>query len=371
MKSQIGFGRIFGIPIRIHWTWFFIFGLVTLSLAQGYFPSEYPDLPSGAYWLLGALTSLLFFGSVLLHELGHSLVAVRNRIPVRDITLFIFGGMAQIEREPKSPGAEFRIAVAGPLTSLGLAALFGLLWQLDRTIPYLAAPSIWLMRINLALGIFNLIPGFPLDGGRVLRAVIWKVSGNFHRATQAASSSGQLIAFGFIGVGFLTMLTGGFFDGLWLAAIGWFLQNAAATVGAQANLRELLRGVTVGQVMSRECLFVPAGESLRRLVDDQVLAGGKRCFFVGESRRMLGLLTLADIARIPKPDWERTTAAEAMVPMERTVRVRSEEMLLEALKAMDDANVNQVPVVEGGEIAGSLSRERVLHYLRTRSELGV
>ncbi|MBN2085472.1 MAG: site-2 protease family protein [Anaerolineales bacterium] len=371
MKNNTGLGKIFGIPIRLHWTWFLIFGLVTLSLALGYFPVEQPGLPVPAYWILGAVTSLLFFSSVLLHELGHSLVALRNQIPVRDITLFIFGGMAQIEREPKSPGAEFRIAVAGPLTSLGLAALFGILWQLDRTVPYLAAPSIWLMRINLALGLFNLIPGFPLDGGRVLRAVVWKISGDFHRATQVASASGQLIAFGFIGLGFLTMLTGGFFNGLWLAAIGWFLQNAAAASSAQANLQHLLRGVTVGQVMNRECLFIPGRTSLRQLVDEQVLSGGRRCFFVGEDRRMLGLLTLADVARIPRTDWEKTTASQAMVTLERTVRVRAEDMLLAALKVMDDANVNQVPVMEGDELAGFLSREHVLHYVRTRAELGV
>jgi Zn-dependent protease len=371
MESKVKLGKILGIPVGLHWTWFLIFVLVTWSLAQGYFPDEYPTLSAVAYWVLGAVTSLLFFGSVLLHELGHSVVALRNQIPVRDITLFIFGGVAQIEREPKTPGAEFWIAIAGPLTSLGLAAGFGGLWLLDRAVPYLAAPSIWLMRINLMLGLFNLIPGFPLDGGRVLRAVAWKLSGSFYRASQIASTSGQVVAFGFIGLGILTMLSGNFFNGLWLAAIGWFLQNAAATSHAQANMQQLLRGVTAAQVMTRECPRIPEQTSLQQLVEEQVLTGGRRCFFVAEDDRLLGLLTLTDVAKVDRAGWAETTAGQVMVPWERTIRVEPETMLLTALKEMDDANVNQLPVVDGDRITGVLSRQQVLHYIRTRTELGM
>jgi len=371
MEAKLKLGRILGIPVGLHWTWFLIFGLVTWSLALGYFPAEHPHLSATAYWILGAVTSLLFFGSVLLHELGHSVVALRNQIPVRGVTLFIFGGVAQIEREPKTPGAEFRIAIAGPLTSLVLAAGFGGLWWLDRMVPYLAAPSVWLMRINLMLAVFNLIPGFPLDGGRVLRAVAWKVSGSFHRATQIASTSGQLVAFGFIGLGIFTMVGGNFFNGLWLAAIGWFLQNAAATSYAQANMQQLLHGVTAAQVMTSECSLIPEQTLLRQLVEEQVLTGGRRCFLVAENGRLLGLLTLTDVAKVPRADWAETTAGQVMVPWERTIRVQPETTLLAALKAMDDANVNQVPVVEGDRIIGVLSRERVLHYIRTRTELGM
>jgi len=371
MEGRVKLGRILSIPVGLHWTWFLIFGLVTWSLALGYFPTEYPSLSATAYWFLGAVTSLLFFGSVLLHELGHSVVALRHQIPVHSITLFIFGGVAQIEREPQTPGAEFRIAIAGPLTSLGLAVVFGGLWWLDRMIPYLAAPSIWLMRINLALAVFNLIPGFPLDGGRVLRAVVWKLSGSFHRATQIAASSGQLVAFGFMGLGVFTILGGNFFNGLWLAAIGWFLQNAAATSYAQANMQQLLRDVTATQVMSQECSLIPERTSLRQLVEEQVLTGGGRCFFVAENERLLGLLTLTDVAKVPRAEWAETTAGQVMVPWEHTIRVQPGTLLLTALKTMDDANVNQVPVVEGDEITGMLSRERVLHYIRTRTELGM
>ncbi|MBC7076736.1 MAG: site-2 protease family protein [Synergistales bacterium] len=279
MEANVRLGRILGIPVGLHTSWFLVFGLVTWSLAAGYFPVEYPALPVVAYWMLGAVTSLLFFASVLIHELGHSVVALRNQIPVHRITLFIFGGVAQISREPSDASTEFRVAIAGPLSSLGLAAGFAGLWRLDRAIPYLAAPSVWLMRINLLLAFFNLIPGFPLDGGRILRAVIWHFTGNFYRATQVAVFTGQLTAFGFIGLGVFTMLTGNWINGLWLAFIGWFLQNAAAASYAQTNVQQSLRDVTVAQAMTRDCPLVPTHISLQQLVEEHVLAGGRRCFF--------------------------------------------------------------------------------------------
>ncbi len=371
MEASVKLGRLWGIPLGLHPSWFIIFGLVTWSLAIGYFPGEYPMLSTRLHWLLGAVTSLLLFVSVLIHELGHSIVALRNNIPVRSITLFIFGGVAHIGREPQTPGVEFRIAIAGPLASFGLAILFGALWMLDRAIPYLAAPSIWLLRINLILAFFNLIPGFPLDGGRVLRAIVWKISGDFHRATQAATFMGQVVAFGFIGWGIVTILTGNFFNGLWLAFIGWFLQNAAAASYAQANLQQSLRGVKVSQVMSRDCPLVPLHFPLQRLVDEHVLMGGRRCFFVTEEGELRGMLSLRDVSAVPREKWSQVTTGEAMVPLERLVRVRPNTELLSALQVMDDANVAQVPVVEGSEIVGMLTREHVLHYLRARSELGL
>ena len=190
MNASIKLGRIWGIPIGLHFSWFLIFGLVTWSLALGYFPEEYPALTTPAYWILGAITSILFFGSVLVHELAHALIALRNKLPVRAINLFIFGGVAELTQEPRSAGAEFRIAITGPLASLGLAALFGGLYLLDQQIPLLAAPSLWLARINLLLAVFNMIPGFPLDGGRILRAAIWWKTNNLYKATHAASISG-------------------------------------------------------------------------------------------------------------------------------------------------------------------------------------
>jgi len=371
MEARVELGRIWGIPIGLHPSWFLIFGLLTWSLAMGYFPEESPALSPAAHLLLGGLTSLLFFGSVLAHELGHSLIALRNSIPVRRITLFIFGGVAQIEKEPSSPGVEFRIAIAGPLASLALAILFETVYLLDQSIPYLAAPSIYLARINFLLAAFNMIPGFPLDGGRVLRALVWRFTGSFHRATKAASSTGQLVALGFVGVGVYTIFNGGLFNGLWLAFIGWFLQNAAASSLAASNMQQSLRGITVGQVMSRECARVPSLLPLSQLVAERVLNGAQRCFFVFDNGHLRGLLTLREITAVPQRKWGFTTAEQIMVPLERLTRVGPDTDLMEALQMMDSANVNQVPVVDEGDVVGTLSREQVLHYIRLRAELGV
>ncbi len=371
MHADIKLGRMWGIPIGLHISWFLIFALVTWSLALGYFPSEYPLLPRGAYWLLGAVTSILFFVSVLLHELGHSVLALRNGVPVQGISLFIFGGVAQIGREPPTPGAEFRIAIAGPLTSAALAAVFAALWWLDRAIPYLAAPSIWLARINLILAVFNLIPGFPLDGGRVLRALVWWWTGSYRRATYIASLSGQIVAFGFIGVGVITILGGNLFNGLWLIFIGWFLQNAAAAAYAQINLEAQLRGVKVGQLMRSSYPRVTAQTSLQELIEDQILRSGERCFMVADDGNLMGMLGLRDVTAVPKAAWPHTTVAQVMIPLERLVWVEPETELIEALHLMDEKQVAQLPVVLANRVLGLLSREQILHYIRTRSELKI
>ncbi len=372
MHASVRLGRIRGIPVGLHSSWFLIFALVSWSLARGYFPPAYPGLPQPAYWLLGALTSLLFFLSVFLHEMGHSAVAQRNGIPVSSITLFIFGGVAQIAREPDHPGTEFRIAVAGPVVSLLLFVLFAGLYALDRQIPYLAAPSRYLANINLILALFNLIPGFPLDGGRVLRAAVWAATGDFQRATRAAAFTGQVVAFAFMGIGLFTIIGGQVFNGLWLILIGWFLQNAAAASFAQVTVQQSLRGVSVGQVMNRDCAQVPGYLPLERIVEDRVLAGGQRCFFVTDNARLLGMLTLRDLARVPREEWNRVPASQVMVPWERLFKVGPSDPLLNALKTMDDADIAQLPVVdEVGRILGSLSREEIMRYLRTRAELGV
>jgi Zn-dependent protease len=372
MKASVKLGKVWGIPIGLHVSWFLIFGLLVWSLGSGYFPGEYPQLSSVSHVVMAAITSILFFGSVLAHELGHALIALRNKIPVRGITLFIFGGVAQIAQEPRTPGAEFRIAIAGHLTSLGLAGLFGGLYLLDSQVPFLAAPSLYLMRINLMLALFNMIPGFPLDGGRVLRALVWQFTQNPQRATQVASISGQLVAFGFIGFGIFTAISGQFFNGLWLAFIGWFLQNAAATASYQSAVQDRLRGVTVSQAMSRECAEVPALATLNQLVQERVLVGGQHCFFVTDyTGEVRGMLTLQDITRVPRASWRYTTAEQVMTPFSRLVQVAPETDLLVALKTMEEQNLLQVTVVEHNRPVGVLSKEIVLRYLRLRMDLGM
>jgi Zn-dependent protease/CBS domain-containing protein len=370
MQASVKLGRIWGIPIGLHSSWFLIFGLVTWSMAQGFYPNEFPSLPARAYWILGGLTSLLFFASVLLHELGHAYSAIRNNIPVNSITLFMFGGVAQIARQPESPGAEFVIAIAGPLTSLALAGLFGALWLADRSMAMLAAPSLWLARINFALAAFNMIPGFPLDGGRILRAIVWAITGSYHRATQVASFTGQLAAFGFIGVGVFTIFGGNFFNGIWLAFIGWFMQNAAAAAYQQVNLQKSLIGVTVSQVMTADCARIPSSLLLQQLVEEHILTGGQRCFFVEDGDQFRGMLTLADVTGTPRAQWGQVTAAQVMQPVEQLARVDPDAELLAALQKMDDREVNQVPVVDGNLLLGMISREQVLRYVRLRADLG-
>lgn len=363
--------EIWGIPIRVHFSWLLVFGLVTWSLAAGYFPHEYPGWAARAYWAVGAVTALVFFASILVHELGHSWVALRNGIPIRSITLFVFGGVAQIAREPGAPGVELRIAIAGPATSFLLAGLFAGIWQVVRDVPILAAPAIWLARINFMVAAFNLIPGFPLDGGRLLRALVWRWTGSLRRASEAASFLGQLVAFAFIGWGIFTVLGGDVIGGMWIAFIGWFLQNAAAASRAEVNLREMLRDVTVGHAMTRDCRRVERGASLDRVVHEEVLGAGRRCFVVTEDGRLAGLLTLHEIKAVPKERWAVVTVGEVMTPADKVTTVDPKTDLLTALETMDDANVAQMPVVEAGELLGMIGREQVLHYVRVRGELGM
>lgn len=371
ITSSIKLGHIWGIPIGLHASWFLIFGLLTWSFARGFLPAEYPNLAITTYWLLAVAMSVLFFGSVFLHEIGHTYVAVRNQIPVHGITLFLFGGVALLAHEPRTPGAEFRIAIAGPLVSLGLALIFSGLWLLDQHLPYLAAPSLWLARTNFMLAVFNMIPGFPLDGGRVLRALIWKLSGSLHRATQAASVTGQLAAFGFLMWGALIILNGNFFNGLWIMLIGWFLQNAAAASYAQTNMSRSLRDVKVTQVMTREYPTAPSNIVLQQLVEEHVLTGARRVFFISDNEHLRGVLTLREVAAVPRENWRHVTTEQAMTPWERVVRVQPDMELLSALQMMDKADVAQAPVVEGDKIVGMLSREQILHYIRVRAELGL
>lgn len=371
MNGGFRIGTIWNIPISLHVSWFIIFGLLSWSLATGYFPLEYTQLSSISHWILAVVTSVLFFSSVLAHELGHSYIALKRQIPVKGITLFIFGGVAQISQEPRSATDELRVAIAGPLVSLFLAGVFALIWLLDKTIPVLAAPSIYLLRINLILALFNMIPGFPLDGGRVLRAIVWKITGSFHKATQVASVSGQIVAFGFMGIGAIIMLSGQVFNGLWMVFIGWFLQNAAASAYSQLSVQESLKRVKVSDVMSKDLVKVPSLTPLSRLVDENILASGQRTFFVADNGSLLGMVTLRDIVEVPKTLWGFTTIGKIMRPFQRLLTVSPQTDLLVAMQQMDNANVAQVPVVDSNNLVGMLSREQIVRYLRLRTELGI
>lgn len=250
-RQSISLGRILGIPVGLDYSWFLIFALLTWTLAVGYYPAEFRNWPTAEYWIVGAVTAIMLFVSVLLHELGHSMVARRYQIPVRSITLFIFGGVAQIGAEPPSATAEFWIAIAGPAVSFALAALFGVLQSALTPVAPLLALAKYLAYINGVLGLFNLIPGFPLDGGRVFRAIVWGVTDNLRRATIIAGNVGRFIGYLFIAFGVWLMFGGNFINGLWIAFIGWFLESAAVSQIQQQRVHGLLAGHRVTEVMSR------------------------------------------------------------------------------------------------------------------------
>ncbi|MGC8780489.1 MAG: site-2 protease family protein [Anaerolineae bacterium] len=370
-QQSISLGRILGIPIGLDYSWFLIFGLLTWTLAVGYYPAEFKNWPAAEYWVVGAITAIMLFVSVLLHELGHSVVAMRYKIPVRSITLFVFGGVAQIAAEPPSATAEFLIAIAGPIVSFALAAIFSLLQPIFASVAPLLALAKYLAYINGTLALFNLIPGFPLDGGRVFRAAVWGTTGSLRRATVIAGNIGRLIGYLFIFFGVWQVLGGNFTNGLWIAFIGWFLESAAVAQVQQQRLQELLAGHKVSQAMSRNYVAVHAGTTLQQMVDEHILGSGRRSFVVQEDGKALGLLTLHHLKGIPRDQWPTITAAQAMIPLDQLKRARPDMELWAAIEEMDRDGVNQLPVMADGQIQGMLTREDVISYLRTLQELGM
>jgi Zn-dependent protease/CBS domain-containing protein len=376
VRTSFTLGRAFGIPIRINYTWFLIFFLLTLYLALGELPASYRGLPSPLYWLAGILGSLLLFASVVAHELAHSLVARRQGVPVRNITLFLFGGVSSIEQEAERPGEELLMAGVGPATSLVLAllsVLIALLFRLGQGGVFLLANGLFLRLTwwNLFLAGFNLLPGLPLDGGRILRAVLWLLGRDYRRATGIAAAAGRLISFLLIGGGIVWALSGDWGSGLWLVLIGWFMDNAASQSYQQVLLREALRQVNVATLMTPECQRIPRGLSVASLVDDYVLRQGGRCFVVTEEDRLAGLVTMHNIRDLPRERWPYTPVGEIMVPYGRLVLAHPEEDAWSVLLRMDRHNVNQMPVEEAGRLVGLIARENLLRYVRTRAELGL
>jgi Zn-dependent protease/CBS domain-containing protein len=372
LKAQhtIPLGRILGIPIGLDYSWFLIFGLLTWSLASSYYPAEFKNWPPPLYWLMGAATAILLFASVLLHELGHSVVALRFNVPVRSITLFIFGGVAQIGAEPPSAKAEFLIAIAGPAMSLALAVLFSLVQPAIAGIEVLWGLAKYLAYINFALVLFNLIPGFPLDGGRVFRAAVWAATRNMRQATLVAASTGRFFGFLFIVVGVWRMFSGNFSGGLWIAFIGWFLDNAASQQVTQVMFQGLLAGHTVSQAMSSHCATVAAEVTLQHLVDEHILGGGQRCFLVTRGADTVGMITLHRIKDVARCDWAATSAEQIMLPLAQLKCTEPDAQLWTALQQMDRDGVNQLPVTRDSRVVGMLSRDGVITFLRTMQELG-
>lgn len=369
-RHAIPLGRILGIPIGLDYSWFLIFVLLTWTMAVGYYPAEFKDWSETQYWIVGAMTTVMLFVSVLLHELGHSAVALRYNIPVRSITLLIFGGISQIGAEPPTAAAQFWISMAGPAVSFALAALFALLRPLFAGHEALLALSGYLAYINIVLGLFNLVPGFPLDGGGVFRSIVWRITHNMHRATLIAANTGRFIAYLFIVFGVWQILVGNLINGIWIAFIGWFLESAARGQAQQVALRDLLAGRKVSQAMNRNYAGVSADTTLQHLAESHILGSGQRTFVVLRGDTVVGLLTLHHFKGISPGAWPATTAAQAMIPIEQVKWVRPDAELWSALEEMDRDGVNQLPVMTDGKVAGMISREDVLGYLRTLHDMG-
>jgi Zn-dependent protease/predicted transcriptional regulator len=349
------------------------------------FPSWHPDWSRGLAWATALGAAALFLASVLVHELSHALVGRMVGMSVRRITLFMFGGMAHLEGEPRSWGAELVMAGIGPITSLVLGIVFLVLSGVvagpievdpDNPREALAALSplatllFWLGPVNLLLAAFNLVPGFPLDGGRVLRAILWGATGNLRKATRWASLGGQAFAWLLISAGFLMLfgfrfplLGGGAFGGLWLMFIGWFLNNAALVSYRQLLVKETLEDVPVGRIMQTRLERVAPDVPVGDLVEKHMMASGQRVLPVERAGRFLGLVSLSDLQKSERRAWDRMTAAEIMTPSERLVVVAPDTDAGEALESLARRGVNQLPVLEGGRLVGLLRREDVLKWL--------
>jgi len=360
-----------GIEVGLHYSWFIIFFLITFSLTTR-FASEHPHWTTVEHYTVAIATSLLFFGSIFLHELAHSFVALAKGIHVRSITLFAFGGVAQIGQEPDRPLTEFQIAIAGPIASALLAVGFWFVSHLaGDQVEHVAALGGWLASINLMLAVFNLVPGFPLDGGRVLRAVLWHATGSFAKATRIAARSGQIIGYGLIVGGVWTgLVIGNWFSGLWLAFIGWFLRNAAQESVLQMSVKSALGGLVAEDIMARDCPTVPGQLSLADLVQEHILRMGRRCFLVSRNGRLEGLITLHQVKAIPQERWNDSVVAQVMTPIDRLHTVAPETPITEVLKVMEQHDVNQVPVTQDGRLLGMITRDDLLRVLYANLELG-
>jgi len=365
--------KILGIPIYLDATWLLIFSYVTYLLGAN-FRQQHPQWTGAQPWVLGILTSVLFFGSVIFHELAHSVVALHYKIPVHSITLFLFGGIARIGREPSKPIQEFNIAIAGPLASFFLAGAFGAITLFFPPGQMIGALAAYLAGTNLLLGAFNLAPGFPLDGGRIFRAIIWGILKDFSRATLIAGASGKVVAYALMGIGgYMAFYKNDLSNGLWLGVIGLYLLNAAQQSIAQVTIRESLAGLHAADVMSHEVPTVSGHLTLEEY-GAEVLRTGRRCHLVLSGDRLVGMMNVHTLNGVPREDWAHNSVQAAMIPRERIQWTSPEEPLLRLLERLLAADINQMPVVSGSgngapQIVGMVTRDSILRVMQTHSEL--
>ena len=376
--TQFRLTRVFGIPIKLDMSWFIIFALLAWTLATSGFPSffpakDYPGMTPADFWLMGTLSALLLFVSVLVHELCHCYVARGHEIPIKGITLFIFGGVSEMVEEPPNPRAEFLMAGAGPLASILICALFLVAAWLAHAAgasPVLYGILWYLSFINGILAVFNLIPGFPLDGGRLLRATLWKLTGDLREATRIASFVGSAFGIGFIVLGFIEIMAGAWISGLWMALIGFFLRSAAVGSYRQLLLRRAMQGVTVGQVMTSAVVTVPADLLVSELVHDYFMRHRFHSFPVLDNGRLVGLVTLHEVKQLPREKWDSTPVRQIMNTHVLSLSVSPGDTAMSAWMRLASHNLGRLPVVENGELVGILSQQDLVRFLNFASDLG-
>ena len=368
MPSSIKLGKIAGIEIGVHWSWVFIFALITWSFAGGILETYYPDWSDTRRWGVAVIVAIIFFISILLHELSHSLVAKARGIKVEGITLFVFGGVSKLGREPESAIEEFQIAIVGPLASLAIGGGFAILWLgLRGPAPEAAAVAGYLAFINGVIAAFNMLPGFPLDGGRVFRSIVWARNRNRLRATRIASKVGEYMAYGLMaaGVGQLVFLSNPI-GGIWMFIIGMFLRNASASSYEQLVLETTLEGLTAGEIARRDFTPIPPDMTMDHLVSEMMLVGRGRCYPVVAGEELLGLITLTDAQQLDRERWPETSVYSVMTPFAKLRTVAPQEGAAAVLQLMSETDVNQVPVVVKNCMIGIISRADILRLIQVR-----
>jgi len=376
MRHSVRLGRIAGVEIGLHYSWLLIAGIIAFSLTSQ-FRQLHPDWTDGVVWATAILTAILFFAALVAHEMSHSLVARSQGLPVRSITLFALGGVAQIEKEPPHAKSEFWMAIVGPIASAAigaacLGAAHGLGW-LSFSPPDTPAMSIlvWLGYINLSLAAFNMIPGFPLDGGRVLHAIVWWITGDARRSLRIATQSGRIVGGLLILFGLFQFFTGGNSNGAWLAFIGWFILDAAGSTYAQAQLADTLRTVRVRDLMVRDCPAIDLRSNLREFIEQHLARSARPCFLVTEGDSVVGLIGPGEVGAMPRNQWPYRTVSDVMRPLEGMHAIHPDSPVADALEEMGRERVNQLPVASNGHLEGVISRATVMGYLQTRSQLRV
>jgi Zn-dependent protease/CBS domain-containing protein len=359
-----------GIDVRVHVSWLIVFALITWSLATAWYQPNIPGISTTEAWLLGALSAVLLFASVLVHELAHSFVARARGMEAHSITLFIFGGVSTLKADSPRPLTEFLVAVVGPVSSFVLALVFYLAAEATSE-PRLEFLLTYLFTVNLLLGGFNLIPGFPLDGGRVLRSIVWQVTGDNRRGLEIAVNLGQGVGYVFMLWGFIRVLGDDLLGGLWIAAIGWFLQGAGQGALQAARQETALRGLVVRDLFRPDTATITPEATLAELIDGWLVPGNRRAVPVAVDGRLVGMVTVADLKGVPPEARASTQVGEVMGGRDSVLTVSPSTRVIEALKLMVEGNFEQVPVAEGGRLVGMLALSDVAMQLQLREALGL